>query len=56
MEEGSQVKSSKDEIRFPGDGAETCWNDECDSSIKCPVGCLVEWKVNDDDDDDDYDP
>jgi hypothetical protein len=49
LEESGKVKSSKDEVRSPGDGAETWWNGECESSIKRPVGCLVE-KVNDEDD------
>ena len=51
LEESGEVKNAKNEVRFPGNGAETWWNGECESSIKCPVRCLAEKNIHDDDED-----
>jgi len=48
MEEGGKVECAKDEVGFPGDGAETGWNGECESGVKGPVGRLVEREKGDD--------
>lgn len=42
LEEGGKVECAEDEVGFPSDGVETWWDGECESSVKCPVGCLVE--------------